>query len=68
MTVWGYEVQQTLEVPICGDCGDFYPRLFMVLDDLWVWEIQGPDLLCLKCAERWLRRAILKSDFQPESQ
>ena len=47
----------------CGDCKDPCPRVFMVQDDLWVWHIQGPDILCLWCAEKRLGRPFTPFDF-----
>ena len=48
----------------CDDCAETNPRLFMVRDDLWVWAIPGPDLLCLTCAEKRLGRPFVKEDFE----
>ena len=48
----------------CGDCKQASPKLFMVQDDLWVWHIAGPDLLCIHCAEQRLGRPFQKSDFK----
>ncbi len=36
----------------------------MVQDDLWVWSIRGPELLCFTCAERRLGRPFTKADFK----
>jgi hypothetical protein len=35
-----------------------------VLDDLWVWHIAGPDILCLSCAEVRLGRCFTPRDFK----
>ena len=48
----------------CGDCKHPDPKMFMVQDDLWVWHIGGPDLLCLPCAERRLGRPFREVDFK----
>jgi hypothetical protein len=49
---------------VCGDCGVENPRMFAVLDDLWVWHIAGPDVLCLSCAEVRLGRCFTPRDFK----
>lgn len=36
----------------------------MVNDDLWVWRISGPNLLCLECAEIRLGRAFTAHNFK----
>jgi hypothetical protein len=38
----------------------------MVHDDLWVWHIPGPNVLCLRCAEKRLGRAFVASDFRAD--
>ncbi len=58
-----YSVNSSGKV-VCGDCAEPHPRLFMVQDDLWVWSIRGPELLCSPCAERRLGRLFTKADFQ----
>jgi hypothetical protein len=55
--------EATLDSYACGDCHR-PPNLFMVHDDLWVWHIPGPDLLCLACAQRRLGRAFVAEDFK----
>ena len=35
-----------------------------MLDDLWVWHIAGPDILCLSCAEGRLGRCFTPRDFK----
>jgi hypothetical protein len=49
----------------CGDCKQPYPKFFVVKDDLWVWHIPGPALLCLSCAEKTLGRPFQAEDFKP---
>jgi|GEM_PF-4129951 len=48
----------------CGDCKRPNPAPFMVNDDLWVWRISGPNLLCLECAEIRLGRAFTAHNFK----
>ncbi len=48
----------------CGDCKHSSPKLFMVQDELWVWHIAGPGLLCLHCAEQRLGRPFQEMDFK----
>ena len=40
-------------------------KLFVIKDDLWVWHIPGPDLLCFSCAEKALGRPFQAEDFNP---
>ena len=49
----------------CWNCKQPYPKLFVIKDDLWVWHIPGPDLLCFSCAEKALGRPFQAEDFKP---
>ena len=48
----------------CPDCGQDFPNLFIVTDDLWKEFGVGKGVLCLSCFEKRMGRALTINDLK----
>ena len=50
-------------IQLCAECGDPWPTLFMVHDELWIKHASGCSILCCICLEERMGRALTRDDL-----